>query len=43
MERYERALDYSRRALQVNPNLDTVRENVRQIERLLEQQRGKSI
>jgi tetratricopeptide (TPR) repeat protein len=42
-ERYERALDYSRRALEVNPNLDSVRDNVRQLERLLEQQRGKSI
>jgi tetratricopeptide (TPR) repeat protein len=43
LERYERALDFSRRALEVNPNLDSVRENVRQLEHLLEQRRGRSI
>jgi tetratricopeptide (TPR) repeat protein len=43
LERYERALDFSRRALEVNPNLDSVRENMRQLEQLLEQRRGRSI
>ena len=34
---YDRALEYSRRALKVNPNMDGVRRNIDLIERLLEQ------
>ncbi|HXX85753.1 MAG TPA: hypothetical protein VEN29_17475 [Casimicrobiaceae bacterium] len=40
---YQRALDYSRRALEVNPNLDAVRSNIDVLEHLLEQQRGRMI
>jgi tetratricopeptide (TPR) repeat protein len=40
---YERALDYSRRALEVNPNLHTVRNNIDVLEHLLEQQRRRMI
>ena len=43
LESYERALDYSRRALEVNPNLQGVRRNIDLLERLLEQQRGRMI
>jgi tetratricopeptide (TPR) repeat protein len=43
LERYERALEYSRRALDINPNLDGVRENIDAIERLLEQRRSRTI
>ena len=43
LEYYERALEYSRRALQVNPNLDGVRGNIDLIERLLEQRRKQMI
>ena len=32
---YERALEYSRRALEVNPNLDGVRRNIEMLEHLL--------
>ena len=39
LEYYDRALDYSRRALKVNPNMDGVRRNIDLIERLLEQRR----
>ena len=43
LEYYERALEYSRRALQVNPNLDGVRGNIDLLERLLEQRRKQMI
>ena len=43
LERYERALDYSRRALEINPNLDGVRRNMEVIEHLIEQRRRQSI
>jgi tetratricopeptide (TPR) repeat protein len=43
LERYERALEYSRRALEINPNLDGVRRNMELIEQLLEQRRRQSI
>jgi tetratricopeptide (TPR) repeat protein len=39
LEDYARALDYFRRALEVNPNMATVRLNVQLIEQLLEQRR----
>ena len=40
---YERALDYSRRALGINPNLEGVRRNIEVLEHLLEQQRARMI
>jgi len=43
LEYYDRALEYSRRALEVNPNMDGVRRNVELLERLLEQRRGRMI
>jgi tetratricopeptide (TPR) repeat protein len=43
LEYYERALDYSRRALRVNPNLDGVRANIQALERLIEQRRRQTI
>ena len=43
LEYYDRALEYSRRALQVNPNLDGMRRNIDLIERLLEQRRKQTI
>jgi tetratricopeptide (TPR) repeat protein len=43
LEYYDRALDYSRRALEINPNLDGVRRNIDLLERLLEQRRGRMI
>jgi tetratricopeptide (TPR) repeat protein len=39
LEYYDRALDYSRRALSVNPNMDGVKRNIEMIERLQEQRR----
>jgi tetratricopeptide (TPR) repeat protein len=43
LERYERALEYSRRALDVNPNLDGVRRNIELLEHLLEERRSRTI
>jgi tetratricopeptide (TPR) repeat protein len=43
LERYELALEYSRRALAVNPNLDGVKRNIELLERLLEQRRNRTI
>ena len=43
MEYYDRALDYSRRALEVNPNMVAVRRNIELLERLLEQRRRQTI
>ena len=43
LEHYDRALEYSRRALEVNPNMDGVRRNVDLLEHLLEQRRGQTI
>jgi tetratricopeptide (TPR) repeat protein len=43
MEYYERALDYARRALAINPNLNGVRLNAELLERLLEEQRSRMI
>ena len=43
LEQYSRALDYSRRALEVNPNMDAVRRNMELIERVLEQRRKEMI
>jgi tetratricopeptide (TPR) repeat protein len=43
LEYYDRALEYSRRALEVNPNMDGVRRNADLLERLLEQRRRRMI
>ena len=43
LEYYDRALEYSRRALAINPNLDGVRSNMELIERMLEQRRRQMI
>jgi tetratricopeptide (TPR) repeat protein len=43
LEYYDRALEYARRALAVNPNLDGVRHTVEMLERLHEQRRNKTI
>jgi len=39
---FDRALEYSRRALKVNPNMEGVRRNIDLLEHLLEQQRRQS-
>ena len=43
LEYYDRALLYSRRALEVNPNLDAVRRNIEVLEHLQEQRRKRMI
>jgi tetratricopeptide (TPR) repeat protein len=43
LEHYDRALDYSRRALDVNPNLQGVRRNMELIERVLKDRRSRTI
>ena len=43
LEHYDRALEYSRRALAVNPNMTGVRQNIELLERLLEERRARTI
>jgi len=43
LEYYDRALDYSRRALKVNPNMEGVKRNIELLEHLLEQRRRQMI
>jgi tetratricopeptide (TPR) repeat protein len=43
LEYYDRAIEYSRRALAINPNLDGVRRNMDVIEHMLEQRRKQMI
>ena len=43
LEYYDRALEYSRRALKVNPNMDAVRNNIDLLERLVGEQRKQMI
>ena len=43
LEYYDRALEYSRRALKVNPNMDVVRNNIELLERLIEERRKQMI
>ena len=43
LEYYDRALEYARRALAINPNLDGVRRHIELLEHLIEQQRGRTI
>ena len=42
LEQYERALEYWRRALEVNPNMTGVEINIRGAEELLKQKRGRT-
>jgi tetratricopeptide (TPR) repeat protein len=39
LERYDRALEYARRALEVNPNLEAVRRNIEVLEEVVKQRR----
>ena len=43
LEDYARALDYFRRALEVNPNMDSVKLNIHLLEQLIEQRRKNMI
>lgn len=43
LEYYDRALEYSRRALEVNPNMEGVRRNIDLLEHLIEQRRKRMI
>jgi tetratricopeptide (TPR) repeat protein len=43
LERYDKALEYWRRALQVNPNMPGVEINIQGVEELLREKRGRSI
>lgn len=43
LEQYEKALGYWRRALEVNPNMPGVEINIRGVEELLKEKRGRSI
>ena len=43
LENYERALEYARRALDVNPNLNGVRDTMELIERALERRRSNTV
>ena len=43
LEYYDRALEYGRRALEVNPNLDGVRQSVELLEHAIEQRRNRTI
>ena len=43
LEQYAKAIEYWRRALKVNPNLDGVEQNIEGAEQLLKEKRGRSI
>jgi tetratricopeptide (TPR) repeat protein len=43
LEQYEKAIAYWRRALQVNPNMDGVEENIENVQRLLQEKKARSI
>ncbi len=43
LEYYDRALEYARRALAINPNLDGMRHSIEQLERVIEQRRQQTI
>ncbi|HVO88992.1 MAG TPA: tetratricopeptide repeat protein [Casimicrobiaceae bacterium] len=43
LEYYDRALDYSRRALAINPNLEAVRQNIKLLEHVIEQRRKQMV
>jgi tetratricopeptide (TPR) repeat protein len=43
LEQFDRAIDYWKRALAVNPNMQGLEENIRQVEKLREEKRARSI
>ena len=43
LEYYDRALEYSRKALEINPNLQNVRENMELLERLLKERKSRTV
>ena len=43
LEQFDKAIDYWKRALAVNPNMQGLEENIRQVEKLREQKRSRSI
>lgn len=43
LEQYDKALDYWRRALEVNPNMPGVEINIQGVEELLKEKRGRAI
>jgi tetratricopeptide (TPR) repeat protein len=43
LEQYEKAIAWWRRALQVNPNMDGVEENIEHVQQLLEERKARSI
>jgi tetratricopeptide (TPR) repeat protein len=43
LEQYERALEYARKALAINPNLDGMRETAQALEHVLEERRKRMI
>ena len=43
LEQYAKAIEYWRRALEVNPNMDGVRKNIEGAEQLLKEKRARSI
>ena len=43
LEDYERSLEYFQRAIEVNPNMDSVRRNILLLEQLMEQKRRRMI
>jgi tetratricopeptide (TPR) repeat protein len=43
LEQYDKAIEYWKRALAVNPNMPGLEENIRQVEKLREQKRARSI
>jgi len=43
LESYDRALEYARRALELNPNLDGMRHSIEELQRLIEQRRQQTV
>jgi len=43
LEQYEKAIVWWRRALEVNPNMEGVEENIENVEQLLQEKKGRSI
>ena len=43
LESYDRALEYARRALEINPNLDGMRHSIEELQRLIEQRRQQTV
>jgi tetratricopeptide (TPR) repeat protein len=43
LEQYEKAIEYWQKALEVNPNMDGLRQNIEGVEQLLREKQGKTI